>query len=104
MSKKRQSGNGWRLIPPEGDQQAEPVSLPPGEQRARIGTEKRSKGMVVTVVSELVLAPVDMKALAKKLKVACGVGGTAREDAVELQGDCRDKARTWLEKSGWGVR
>ena len=105
MSKKRQSGKRWRLISASGaGTRSEVESLPPDQQHAQISVEKRSKGKVVTVVAGLVLSPVDVKALAKSLKVACGTGGTARPDAVELQGDCRDRARSWLAAHGWGLR
>ena len=105
MSKKQLNGRGWSFQPadPEAAKRSV-ISQPPEQQQARITVEKRRKGKVVTVVQDLVLARSDMKALAKKLKQACGVGGAARDDAVELQGDCRDAARSWLEANGWGLR
>ena len=78
--------------------------MAPEQQQAKIFVEKRKKGKVVTVIDSLVLTQKDLKALGKKLKVACGVGGTVSEQHIELQGDCLQKAKAWLEKNHWGIR
>ena len=105
MAKRQTEGDGWSYIPPEmDDENEEIVSRAPEEQRIRVYKEKRKKGKVVTVVGNLVLAMPDMKDLARALRNALGIGGTAREEFVELQGDCQDRARAWLEKNGWGLR
>lgn len=58
------------------------------------------KGKTATTISEIPLGEAETKALAKKLKQHCGVGGTARGSSIELQGDHRDKVITFLEKEG----
>ncbi|MCB0858040.1 MAG: translation initiation factor [Solirubrobacterales bacterium] len=58
------------------------------------------KGKTATTISEIPLGEAETKALAKKLKQHCGVGGTARGSSIELQGDHRDKVIAFLEKEG----
>ena len=105
MSKKRTHGTGWSLVsssPSSASQ--EPAALPPEKQRVQLTLEKRKKGKVVTVVGNLALSTDELKDLAKSLKIACGTGGTARNAAVELQGDCQNRVRDWLKTNGWGLR
>ena len=45
-----------------------------------------------------------LKALMQELKRSCGTGGTATEDAIELQGDLRDRVRELLLKKGFSVK
>jgi translation initiation factor 1 len=45
-----------------------------------------------------------LEELCRELKRACGVGGAVRDDAVELQGDLRDRLRDLLVKKGFGVK
>jgi translation initiation factor 1 len=61
-------------------------------------------GKTVTVVFGLPKNAAFLKQLAAELKRACSTGGTALEDAVELQGDHRATLRTVLGKRGWTVR
>jgi len=58
-------------------------------------------GKGVTVVRGLGLAEPDLAALGKKLKAACGVGGTAKDGVVELQGDHRDRVLALLPALGF---
>jgi translation initiation factor 1 len=105
MAKKLTGGEGWRVIPAEpAPVSREVVSKPAEQQKARISVEKRKKGKTVTVISGLVLTDDDLKALAKLLKTSCGTGGTVGNAEIELQGDCREKARDWLKANNWGLR
>ncbi|MEM7163940.1 MAG: translation initiation factor [Planctomycetota bacterium] len=110
MAKKRStrktSGDGWSLRSGADELPLDKVrvSVAPGEQHARVHLDKRAKGKVVTVIEDLVLTDGDLKQLGKALKNACGTGGTIRPGAVELQGDCRERALSWLNANGWGVR
>jgi translation initiation factor 1 len=62
------------------------------------------KGKTVTVVDGLPRNQGFLQDLAKELKTACGTGGTALEDRVEVQGDHRDKVRDRLRGKGWTVK
>jgi len=48
-----------------------------------------------------VLAEAELAAIGKKLKAACGVGGTAKDGVVELQGDHRDRLLALLPTLGF---
>jgi translation initiation factor 1 len=65
---------------------------------------KGRKGAVVTLVDGLPLSDVDLAKLAKRLKSACGVGGTVRNGLIELQGDQRQKIQPLLEADGYTVK
>ena len=61
-------------------------------------------GKTVTVVFGLPRNAAYLKDLAQDLKRACGAGGTALDDAIELQGDLRDRVREHLLKKGFQVK
>lgn len=84
---------------------AKPETLPPRQQVARIQREKKGRGgKTVTVVSGLQMAPDDLKALGKRLKTACGCGGTVKEGNIEIQGDQRDRIAAELRQMGYKVK
>ena len=82
-----------------------PKSLPPEEQTARLHREKKGRGgKTVIVIKNLQLTPEDRKALAKKLKKSCGVGGAIKDGNIEIQGDMRDKVAAELQKLGYKTK
>jgi len=67
-------------------------SLPPAQQTVYLHRESKGRGgKTVTLVKNLVLNEKDIKALAKKLKQACGTGGTIKDGQIEIQGDHRQR-------------
>lgn len=81
-----------------------PKRVAPETQTARLRVEKRPKGKVVTVVSNLDPSGNDLVALAATLKAKCGTGGTAKDDTIELQGDHVAKAEAALAAIGYKVK
>lgn len=82
-----------------------PRSLPPEQQTAAIRRETKGRGgKTVTVVVDLQLTSEDLKMLAKKLKKACGSGGTVKNGTIEIQGDHRDKIADTLRSLGYGTK
>jgi translation initiation factor 1 len=72
---------------------------------AKLRIEKAGRGgKTVSVVYDLPRNTAFLKDLCQDLKRACGVGGAVRDDAIELQGDLRDRLRELLSKRGFGVR
>ena len=67
--------------------------------------EKKGRGgKTVTVVANLPRNAAFLDSLAAELKRACGTGGSAQEDTVEVQGDHRERLRPLLAAKGWTVR
>ena len=77
----------------------------PSDGVVRVGrSTKGRKGQGVTVVTGVPLDEIDLKALAKELKAACGAGGTCKDGTIEVQGDHRDKLVPLLAARGWTVK
>ena len=82
-----------------------PVSQPPGQQTAAIRRETKGRGgKTVTVIHNLQLSPDDLKALAARLKQACGTGGTVKDGTIEIQGDHREKIAAQLRALGYKTK
>ena len=62
---------------------------------------RRGKG--VTTISNLPLDDADIRALAARLKKRCGVGGSAKDGVIELQGDHRETVVEVLRADGYDV-
>ncbi|MBI5353103.1 MAG: translation initiation factor [Chloroflexi bacterium] len=80
-------------------------SLPPQQQTIYLHRESKGRGgKGVTLIKGLILAEADMSALAKKLKQACGSGGTVKDGVIEIQGENREKIADILRKLGCKVK
>jgi len=78
--------------------------IPPEKQTATLYVEKRKKGKVVTLVRGLTAVANDLNGLLKKLKNACGAGGTVEGDTVEIQGEHAPRMKKELEQLGYRVK
>jgi translation initiation factor 1 len=80
-------------------------TLPPGEQDLRVWLDrKKRKGKVVTLVQGFIGTDEDLKDLAKLLKTKCGVGGTAKDAEIVIQGEVRDKVLEILIEQGYKAK
>jgi len=78
---------------------------PPSRQSLTVRIDRRQRaGKQVTVVEGFVGAGDDLAALGKELKVKCGVGGTAKDGLITLQGDLRDKVTLLLQGMGYKAK
>ena len=86
----------------EEEQRGEQATLPPGKQKLYVTIDKRNRGgKVVTLVSRFVGSDEDLKQLGKLLKTKCGVGGSAKDGEIIIQGDLRQKVTDILQKEGY---
>ena len=92
--------------PERGCRCGEPANeVVPVRPVAKLRMEKAGRGgKTVTVVYGLPNNAAFLKDLTQELKRACGTGGTATDDGVELQGDLRDRVRDLLLAKGFGVK
>jgi translation initiation factor 1 len=79
-------------------------SAAPAGGRVKVRRETAGRrGKAVTTVSGLPLDDAALKALAGRLKKRCGVGGSAKNGVIELQGDHRDVVVEVLRGEGHDV-
>jgi translation initiation factor 1 len=71
-----------------------------GGSGIRIRLERRASDRVVTVVVGLPGSVAEVTDLARRLKSACGTGGTVKDGALELQGDHRAAVERALAARG----
>ncbi len=80
-------------------------TLAPDEQDLRIWLDKKNRGgKTASVVKGFIGSQDDLKDLAKVLKSKCGVGGSAKDGEIIIQGDHRDKILKILIDSGFKVK
>jgi translation initiation factor 1 len=79
-----------------------PATQTGGRVKVRRETAGR-RGKAVTTVSDVPLDDPALKQLAGRLKKRCGVGGSAKNGVIELQGDHRDVVVEMLRADGYDV-
>jgi translation initiation factor 1 len=101
------STDGGRIAPKRNAKSAPAAKGPalPDDGVVRLFREKGGRGgKTVTVVRGLKERGDKLEALAGELKRLCGAGGTAREDAIEVQGDHRERIAERLRALGYTVK
>ncbi len=89
----------------EQESVTEEETLAPEKQKLTVSIDRRCRaGKQVTLVSGFVGSESDLKELGKTLKVKCGVGGTAKDGEITIQGDLRDKVTELLCAMGYRAK
>ncbi len=80
-------------------------TLPPGKQRLVVSIDRRNRGgKQVTLVSGFKGSEEDLKELGRTLKTRLGVGGSAKDGEITIQGDFRDKVVSLLQEAGYPAK
>lgn len=80
-------------------------TLPAAQQKLIVSIDRRARaGKQVTLVSGFVGKDEDLAALAKTLKTKCGVGGSAKEGEILIQGDWRERIVALLKSMGYNAK
>ena len=78
------------------------ATLSPEKQDLRVFRETKQRGGKIAVVIENFVGKTeDLEKLAKELKTKCGVGGSAKDGEIIIQGDVRDKVCEILTKMNY---
>lgn len=83
----------------------EAVTPEPSAQKLIVSIDRRNRGgKQVTLVSGFRGAEDDLRELGRMLKVKCGVGGSAKDGEITIQGDFRDKVTALLREMGYNAK
>ena len=83
----------------------EEITPAPSQQRLTVSIDRRNRGgKQVTLVSGFRGKEEDLASLGRILKVKCGVGGSAKNGEITVQGDFRDKVTALLKEMGYNAK
>jgi translation initiation factor 1 len=87
------------------DEEEEIQTLPKAQQKLYVSIDRKQRaGKEVTLVEGFVGTDEDLKELGKMLKSKCGVGGTAKDNQILIQGNFKEKIFDLLVKEGYSVK
>lgn len=86
----------------EKDDDNEQATIEKNKQNLRVSIDKKNRGgKVVTLITGFSGTDNDLKELGKLLKSKCGVGGSAKDGEIIVQGDFKTKVTELLIKEGY---
>jgi translation initiation factor 1 len=82
----------------------EQETLVNNEQQLKVCIDKHRAGKVAVIIKDFIGTTEDLKTLGKTLKSKCGVGGSAKNGEIIIQGNVRDKVMEILKKEGYNYK
>jgi translation initiation factor 1 len=84
---------------------ANALAAPKGDGVVRVSRETKGRGgKAVTLVKGVELEAEALAALGKRLRTACGTGGTLKDGVLEVQGDHAERVVALLTQEGFKVK
>ncbi len=86
----------------ETEEEEEQELLPKNQQKLRVKLDRKNRGgKTVTLVTGFVGPEEALKALGKLLKGKLGVGGSAKDGEIIIQGEFKERVIDILQKEGY---
>ncbi len=86
----------------ETDEVEEEATWANDQQPLRVSLDRRNRGgKTVTLIRDFHGTTADLETLGKTLKTRCGVGGSAKDGEIIIQGDHRERVVQILRELGY---